>query len=102
MLAGVTAIVRMKRPMPAARRVAGIKIPAAPNNSNTPLISTAALGHGMAGGIMRISMSVAVKCATPPIKNHRNTALRPIRFNVRDAEAVGGGEALGSLFIAVH
>ncbi len=73
--------------MPAARRVAGIRIPAAPNNSNTPLNSTAALGQGMAGGTMRISMSVAVKCAMPPIKNHRHTAVRPMRFNIRDGHA---------------
>ncbi len=51
---------------------------------------------------MRISMSVAVKCKMPPIKNHRNTALRPIRFNIRDAGAFAGGEILGSLFIAAH
>src|SRR5271165_2853152 len=85
MLAGVTAIVRRTRPMPAARRVAGIKMPAAPSNSNTPLTSTAALGQGMAAGTMRISISVAVKCAMPPIKNHRHTAVRPMRFNIRDA-----------------
>ena len=35
--------------MPAARRVAGIKMPTAPNNSNMPLIRTAARGHGIDG-----------------------------------------------------
>ena len=51
---------------------------------------------------MRISMSVAVKCAIPPIRNHRNTAVRPIRFNIRNAEAFAGCEISCSLFIFVH
>jgi hypothetical protein len=34
-------------PMPAARRVGRHRSPTAPSNSNTPLISTAARGHGM-------------------------------------------------------
>src|SRR5271163_2869035 len=40
---------------------------------------------------MRISMSVAAKCAMPPIRNHRKTATKPTRCN----------EVLGSPFIAI-
>src|SRR5271154_2474315 len=100
MLAGVMAMVRMNSPRPAARRVAGIKIPAAPNNSNTPLISTIARGIGKPGGTMRISMSVAAKCAMPPIRNHRNTATKAIRRSIGVPEAVAGA-VLGPSFIGV-
>jgi len=56
------------------------RIVVAPNNSNTPVISTVARGHGIAGGTMRISTSVSEKCATPPNRNHKNTRITPIRL----------------------
>ena len=68
--------------MPAARRVAGIRIPAAPNNSNTPLNSTAALGPRNDGRHDAHFHLGSAKCATPPIKNHRQTAVKPMRFNI--------------------
>jgi len=80
-LAGVTAMVSKNSPMPAARRVTGIKMPTAPNSSNTPLIKTAARGQGMDGGTIRISSSVSEKCATPPIMNHKNTKTKATRRN---------------------
>jgi hypothetical protein len=82
-LAGVTAMVNAKRPMPAQRRVSGINTPKAPNNSKTPEINTTSRGQGILGGTIRISTSVAMKCAIPPTKNHRNTNPSPMRF-IRD------------------
>src|SRR5450631_4889725 len=82
-LAGVTAMVNAKSPMPAQRRVSGINTPKAPNNSKPPEINTTFRGQGILGGTIRISTSVAIKCATPPTKNQRNTNPSPMRF-IRD------------------
>ena len=76
-------------------------LPAAIIVTTTLTELNAAAGHGITGGTMRISTSVSEKCATPPNRNHRNTKIKPMRFNIGVMAAPFEASSLSSLFAVV-